>query len=391
MLCRNAGWSCGSTCAGSAARPVPARSPTWEPTRQTSTSSSTSWESAGPSYGVTARWRPLAAWYAAERPERVDALVLSGPTGGSIPPVALELQRSVAPLDEELYLRTILFWHGAEERESIDRMVELRARTAPQIFESGSGAATARSREEIQRRGFERAEAITAPTLILYSEGPLTDLESVHSTASRIDGAQLRQLHGPSALAYFGGRCRDVRRLSGSSSIARVQRTRPSTQRGFQTVFFTDLEASTALTQQLGDEAAQEVIRGHNSTVRAALGEHGGGEVKHTGDGIMASFPSAVSAVNAALQNPTRPCRRRGACPNRPQTQANRSPRTATSSGRPFSWPPASPTALSRGSVLVSDVVRQLCAGKTFEFTSVGEATLKGFAEPVVLFEAGTA
>ncbi len=28
-----------------------------------------------------------------------------------------------------------------------------------------------------------------------------------------------------------------------------------------------------------------------------------------------------------------------------------------------------------------------LCAGKTFEFTSMGEATLKGFNEPVTLYE----
>ncbi len=39
------------------------------------------------------------------------------------------------------------------------------------------------------------------------------------------------------------------------------------------------------------------------------------------------------------------------------------------------------------GQVLVSDVVRQLCEGKTFEFTSVGDATLKGFDEPVALYE----
>ena len=39
------------------------------------------------------------------------------------------------------------------------------------------------------------------------------------------------------------------------------------------------------------------------------------------------------------------------------------------------------------GQVLVSNVVRELCAGKTFEFTSVGETTLKGFDEQVTLFE----
>jgi class 3 adenylate cyclase len=37
--------------------------------------------------------------------------------------------------------------------------------------------------------------------------------------------------------------------------------------------------------------------------------------------------------------------------------------------------------------VLVSNVVRQLCAGKTFAFMSVGDATLKGFDEPVALYE----
>jgi class 3 adenylate cyclase len=39
------------------------------------------------------------------------------------------------------------------------------------------------------------------------------------------------------------------------------------------------------------------------------------------------------------------------------------------------------------GQVHVSNVERELCAGKTFEFTSVGEARLKGFDEPVALYE----
>ena len=38
------------------------------------------------------------------------------------------------------------------------------------------------------------------------------------------------------------------------------------------------------------------------------------------------------------------------------------------------------------GQVLVSNVVRELCAGKTFTFKDVGAATLKGFDEPVALY-----
>ena len=39
------------------------------------------------------------------------------------------------------------------------------------------------------------------------------------------------------------------------------------------------------------------------------------------------------------------------------------------------------------GQVLVSDVVRQLLLGKGFQFTSVGDAELKGFDERVAVYE----
>jgi class 3 adenylate cyclase len=35
----------------------------------------------------------------------------------------------------------------------------------------------------------------------------------------------------------------------------------------------------------------------------------------------------------------------------------------------------------------VANVVRELCLGKRFEFESVGTVELKGFAEPVALYE----
>ena len=155
---------------------------------------------------------------------------------------------------------------------------------------------------------------------------------------------------------------------------------------GLQTLLFTDIEASTALTQRLGDEGAQELLHGHNGVVRAALDEHGGREVKHTGDGLMASFPSAVSAVTAALQM------------QRDLAGGEVRVRIGLNAGEPIAedgdlFGTAVQLAAritdraEPGQVLVSNVVRELCAGKTFEFTSMGEATLKGFDEPVALFE----
>jgi adenylate cyclase len=68
------------------------------------------------------------------------------------------------------------------------------------------------------------------------------------------------------------------------------------------TILFTDMVGSTDLTQSIGDAAAQDVIRAHNFIVRAALSHHNGKEVKHTGDGIMASFDQPLDAVNASIE-----------------------------------------------------------------------------------------
>src|SRR5438874_4962160 len=71
---------------------------------------------------------------------------------------------------------------------------------------------------------------------------------------------------------------------------------------GIRTVLFTDIVDSTSLTQSLGDEVAMELLRVHDKVVRDALAASSGREVKHTGDGIMASFISAAAAVRCAAQ-----------------------------------------------------------------------------------------
>jgi len=64
-----------------------------------------------------------------------------------------------------------------------------------------------------------------------------------------------------------------------------------------RTIMFTD---STAMTTRLGDARAVEMIRAHDALVRRALKDKSGREVKHTGDGIMASFDDTTAAVACA-------------------------------------------------------------------------------------------
>lgn len=69
----------------------------------------------------------------------------------------------------------------------------------------------------------------------------------------------------------------------------------------FQTVLITDLEGSTAMVQHLGDERAMRLLRVHDGIIREALARHSGREVKHTGDGIMASLGTAQAAIGSAI------------------------------------------------------------------------------------------
>jgi len=159
---------------------------------------------------------------------------------------------------------------------------------------------------------------------------------------------------------------------------------------GIRTVLFTDIVDSTLLTQKLGDEMAMELLRIHDRVVRDALKALNGREVKHTGDGIMASFVSAAAAVRCAAQIQRELARRvREQSSNHPLKV-----RIGGAAGEP----------VERGSdifgstvqlaarlcshaepeqIVVSSVVADLCIGKGLMFHSLGEVSLKGFDQPV--------
>ena len=69
---------------------------------------------------------------------------------------------------------------------------------------------------------------------------------------------------------------------------------------GTVTFVFTDIEGSTRLLQELGDDFA-EVAREHRRIVRDAFGAHAGAEIDTQGDSFFYSFPRAREAVAAAV------------------------------------------------------------------------------------------
>lgn len=158
---------------------------------------------------------------------------------------------------------------------------------------------------------------------------------------------------------------------------------------GVRAVMFTDMVGSTELTSKYGDDAALAMLRVHDKVVREALAEHGGREVKHTGDGIMAAFFSASSAVRAAcaMQAALRKHNESGA----PYPVAMR---IGISAGEPVEdnddlfgstvqLAARLCTQAEPGQVLVTDVVAGLCIGKGLKFTELGDRQLKGFDQPI--------
>jgi class 3 adenylate cyclase len=64
---------------------------------------------------------------------------------------------------------------------------------------------------------------------------------------------------------------------------------------------FTDIVDSTRLAGSLGDDAWNRVMRRHDDTLRRVVAEHGGEEVKRTGDGFFLAFADIGEAIESAI------------------------------------------------------------------------------------------
>ncbi len=126
--------------------------------------------------------------------------------------------------------------------------------------------------------------------------------------------------------------------------------------------------------------------------VREALKAHGGSEVKTMGDGFMASFSSATKALDSAI------AMQRAFAEHNESAEEPILVRIGLNAGEPIAEDEdlfgtavneaARITATAKGGeILVSNVVRELARGKDFLFADRGETSLKGFDEPVRLYE----
>lgn len=162
---------------------------------------------------------------------------------------------------------------------------------------------------------------------------------------------------------------------------------------GMVTLLFTDMEASTAIASDLGEEAAQVVRRRHFALVREQVERYRGREVKTMGDGFMVAFTSTRRAVQCAveIQRAVERERERNAATPRVRVGINAGEVVQDEEdlfGLMVNAAARIQARAAGGQVLVSESVKMLLGPASgIEFIDVGEHELKGFTELWRLFE----
>lgn len=155
----------------------------------------------------------------------------------------------------------------------------------------------------------------------------------------------------------------------------------------FRTVCFTDLVGSTELLDKLGQAEYMVLLTEHDLLIRQSLVKWKGREVKHTGDGFMVAFEDVKHALAWSLDV-------RDRFGDKPQLDV----RIGMAAGEPVHRDNdifgAAVTMANRicstagpQEVHVSGLVRDLGVDLGFEFSASTTHPLKGFSEPVPIYE----
>jgi adenylate cyclase len=163
-------------------------------------------------------------------------------------------------------------------------------------------------------------------------------------------------------------------------------------QGGTVAVMFTSIIG--AFSESTGDENTAKLLHAHNRIVRESLRMHGGTEVKQTNDGIMASFPVASEAVQAAVEIQKSAKVHSGVNQDLPlhvKIGINAGEPIAENNdlfGTPVQMAARVMAFAGQDQIAVSKLVFDLCTGKGLKFKDLGAAEFKGFAEKVPVYEA---
>jgi pimeloyl-ACP methyl ester carboxylesterase len=235
---------------------------------------------------------PLALFFAATRPERTGALVLSNTTARfmAADDYPIGIPREVA---EALVVQVEQAW-GSEalvswqmpSRADDQRFRRWSAKLQRTMASPSAAQAYLRAQFEIDARPL--LPLIQAPTLILHRKNVrLPPIEHGRYLAEHISGAKLVELPGADAPLMW--ETPELALDLIEDFLVGVRRT-AEPNRVLATVLFTDIVDSTKLASRLGDRRWRELLNTHDDVSRQLVEEFNGRLVQTTGDDILAAF-----------------------------------------------------------------------------------------------------
>jgi len=333
--------------------------------------------------------------YAARHPGKVTHLVQMPPTssGEDLSNERLEKLGELATIDWKLATETVMrtLSPDFEDQIAIEIAGLIRAAIEPTSFQ--------RLLEDVRRWDADaEAASLSTPTLLINSRSnPNFPMSRARRVAGLIKDSRVAFVDSGFEGPLLAQRFFSERDISDSIEAASANTATQPEAGSTHTILFTDVEGSTALTNRLGDAKARDLLREHERITRDALAAHGGSEVKTMGDGFMTSFGSATKAIECAV------AMQRAFAAHNESADEPIKVRIGLNAGEPISEDDPDGredlfgTAVNMaaricahaggGQILAPIVVRELVAGKGFLLSDIGETELRGFEDPVRLYE----
>jgi len=258
--------------------------------------------------------------FAAKRPERTRALILTGSysfveaTGWDDldrDPAVLRA-RGVAELGEDYtpsveqfarlqeFGRAVRSGWGSGAALSIS-LPSVRSMRQLATFERMSASpGMARASVEVSFRIDVRPilPTITAPTLVIHARDDIIPVQGGRYLADHIPGARYLEVDGADHAPWFTD---PDRTLAGIEEFLTGSHAAPAqSRRALRTVLFTDMVASTQHAAATGDQQWRAVLQRFDEVAAELAQQFGGTVVKSTGDGHLATFDGPTQAIRCA-------------------------------------------------------------------------------------------
>jgi class 3 adenylate cyclase/pimeloyl-ACP methyl ester carboxylesterase len=246
---------------------------------------------------------PISVMFAATYPHRVQALILFGTYAngsrdddGSLGRAKwIELTARVEATLDHWGEGSTLDWAAPSLKNSaVSRMgagALERAAMSPKMARLTFDAVLTKANVQ------DILKSVSVPTLVLHRTDEAIPLEFAQEIAEKIPTARLVELQGIDHWMAVG----DIASITGEvEQFLTGHRHAQPPDRVLATVLFTDIVDSTRRAAELGDRGWRDLLGRHDDLTREHISRFQGREVKHTGDGFLATFDGPTRAVRCA-------------------------------------------------------------------------------------------